>query len=172
MHNIINNLSNININLNVNVNINSSQKEKLLKSMSSYKDMKKISNLNSSNGNNTNIKSYRKHLNNLSINLSKDLPSSSLNNFDIDDYNIVKSIGEGTFGKIFEVEDKDHRHFAMKKLICNSIKEIETLKKEYEFLYNFENLNINLVNIYVIETKKLDRKIFVMYVLKELKKKK
>jgi hypothetical protein len=121
------------------VNINSSQKEKILKSMSSYKDMKKISNLNSSNGNNTNIKSYRKHLNNLSINLSKDLPSSSLNNFDIDDYNIVKSIGEGTFGKIFEVEDKYHRHFAMKKLICNSIKEIETLKKEYEFLYNFEN---------------------------------
>ena len=170
LHNIINNLSNININLNVNVNINSSQKEKLLKSMSSYKDMKKISNLNSPKGKNTNIKSYRKQLNNLSINLSKDLPSSSLNNFDIDDYNIVKSIGEGTFGKIFEVEDKDHRHFAMKKLICNSIKEIETLKKEYEFLYNFENLNINLVHIYGIETKKLDRTTFVMYVLMELAK--
>jgi serine/threonine protein kinase len=152
------------------VNINSSQKEKLLKSMSSYKDMKKISNLNSPKGKNTNIKSYRKQLNNLSINLSKDLPSSSLNNFDIDDYNIVKSIGEGTFGKIFEVEDKYHRHFAMKKLICNSIKEIETLKKEYEFLYNFENLNINLVRIYGIETKKLDRTTFVMYVLMELAK--
>ena len=44
------------------------------------------------------------------------------------------------------------------------------MKKEYEFLYNFENLNINLVRIYGIETKKLDRTTFVMYVLMELAK--
>ena len=168
MHNIINNLSNININLNVNVNINNSQKEKLLKNMSSYKDIQRKQYL--SKDNNKNIKLYRKHLKNLSIDLSKNLSQLSLLNLDIDDYNIVKSIGEGSFGKIFEVEDKYHRHFAMKKLVCNSLKEIEILKKEYEFLYNFENFNINLVQIYGIETKKLDRTTFVMYVLMELAK--
>ena len=170
LHNIINNLSNININLNVNVNINNSQKEKLLKSMSSYKDIQKNQNINRIKDSNANVKSFRKHLKNLSINLTKDIPLCTLKNFDIDDYNIVKQIGEGTFGKIFEVEDKYHRHFAMKKLICNSLKEIELLKKEYEFLYNFKNFDINLVQIYGIETKKLDRTTFVMYVLMELAK--
>ena len=168
MYNIKNNhLSNININLNVNVNINNNQKEKLLKSMSSYNFIQKNSNLLKEN---KNMQSYSKRLKNISIDLSKNIPISSLSEFDIDDYNIVKSIGEGTFGKIFEVEDRYHRHFAMKKLMCNSIKEIEILKKEYEYLYNFENLNIDLVKIYGIETKKLDRTTFVMYVLMELAK--
>ena len=98
------------------------------------------------------------------------IPIKSLYNLDIDDYNIIKSSGEGTFGKIYEVEDKYHRHFAMKKLICSSTKEIEILKKEYEFLYNFEGLNINLIKIYGIEIKKLDKTTFVMYVLMELAK--
>ena len=166
-HNINNNLSNININLNVNVNINNNHKERLLKSLSSYKSFK---NQNRLKENSNNIKSYRNHLQNLSIDVSKNIPIKSLSNFDIDDYNIVKSIGEGTFGKIYEVEDKYHRHFAMKKLMCNSIKEMEILKKEYEFLFNFEDLNINLVKIYGIETKKLDRTTFVIYVLMELAK--
>ena len=169
LHSIINNLSNININLNVNVNINNSQKEKLLKSLSSNKIAQRKPNL--SKDNNKNIKIYRKHVKNLSIDLGKDTPiKSSLDNFNIDDYNIVKSIGEGSFGKIFEVKDKYHRHFAMKKLVCNSIKEIEILKKEYEYLYNYEDLHINLVQIYGIETKKLDKTTFVMYVLMELAK--
>ena len=165
-HNNNNNLSNININLNVNVNINNNQKEKLLKSLSSYKEIRK-KNLSDYN---SNFKSYRKQLKNLSIDLSNNVPIRTLSNFDIDDYNIVKSIGEGTFGKIYEVEDKYQRHFAMKKLICSSIKEIEILKKEYEFLFNFEDLNTNLIKIYGIETKKLDRTTFVMYVLMELAK--
>jgi len=165
-----NNLSNININLNVNVNINNTQKEHILKNMSSYKFMKK--NMNSSNNfDKKKYASYNKNMNNnLSINLSKNIPSSSLSNFDIDDYIIVKQIGEGTFGKIYEVKDKYHRHFAMKKLICNSIKEMEILRKEYEILYHCEGLNINLVQIYGIESKKLDKITFVMYVLMELAK--
>jgi len=168
LNNINNNLSNININLNVNVNINNSQKEKILKNIYSYNDIQKKMNL--SKENNKKLVSYRNHLKNLSIDLSNNIPTKTLNNFDIDDYNIIKSIGEGTFGKIYEVEDKYHRHFAMKKLICNSIKEIDILKKEYEFLYNFEDLNINLIKIYGIEIKKLDKTTFVMYVLMELAK--
>ena len=159
-----NNLSNININLNVNVNINNTQKEHILKNMSSYKYMKK------NFSNNYDKKKYVSYNMNMNNNSSKNLPLSSLSNFDIDDYIIVKQIGEGTFGKIYEVKDKYHRHFAMKKLICNSIKEMEIIRKEYEILYHCEGLNINLVQIYGIETKKLDKITFVMYVLMELAK--
>jgi serine/threonine protein kinase len=167
LHSIINNLSNININLNVNVNINNSQKEKLLKSLSSNKIAQRKPNL--SKDNNKNIKIYRKHVKNLSIDLGKDTPiKSSLDNFNIDDYNIVKSIGEGSFGKIFEVKDKYHRHFAMKKIIACSLKEVEIIKSEYNILYELSNINNNLIGIYGIETKKLDRSTFVINVLMEL----
>ena len=162
LNSINKNLSNININLNLNVNINDNQKEKILKNIYSYNDIKKY---NISRENNKHLELYRSRKN-----LSIDIPIKTISNFDIDDYNIIKSIGEGTFGKIYEVEDKYHRHFAMKKLICSSTKEIEILKKEYEFLYNFEDLNINLVKIYGIEIKKLDKTTFVMYVLMELAK--
>ena len=172
IHNISNNnISNTNISLNVNININNSQKEKILKSLSSYNFIKKKQSTNENiYDNNQNIQLYSNHLKNLSIDLSNNGLITSLNTFDIDDYNIVKSIGEGTFGKIYEVEDKYHRHYAMKKLMCNSLKEIEILKKEYEYLYNFEYLNIDLIKIYGIETKKLDRTTYVMYVLMELAK--
>ena len=90
------------------------------------------------------------------------------NNFNINDYTIIKQIGEGTFGKIFEVENDNHYHFALKKLLANSIKEMEMLKSEYELLLGLEGLNINLIHIYGIESKKLDKTTFVVYVLMEL----
>ena len=75
---------------------------------------------------------------------SIDLVNNSLN---INDYNIIKQIGEGTFGKIFEVEDYNHHHFALKKLLANSVKEMEMLKSEYELLLGLEGLNINLIKM-------------------------
>ena len=90
------------------------------------------------------------------------------NNLNINDYNIIKQIGEGTFGKIFEVENENHYHFALKKLLANSIKEMEMLKSEYELLLGLEGLNINLIHIYGIENKKLDKTTYVVYVLMEL----
>ena len=97
-------------------------------------------------------------------------PISPLNKevFNSDDYNIIKLIGQGSFGKIFEVEDKYHRHFAMKKIIACSLKEVEMIKSEYNILYELSNINNNLIGIYGIETKKLDRSTFVINVLMEL----
>ena len=167
INNINNNLSNININLNLNVNINNNQKEKILQNIYSYNNIQRKTNLPIDN---KNLISYRNCFKDLSLDSMDNIPIKSLYNFDIDDYNIIKSIGEGTFGKIYEVEDKYHRHFALKKLIYNSLKEVDILKKEYEFLYIFEDLNINLIKIYGIEIKKLDKTTFVMYVLMELAK--
>ena len=88
--------------------------------------------------------------------------------FNSDDFSIIKQIGQGSFGKILEVEDKYHRHYAMKKIIACSLKEVDIKKSEYNILVGLSNLDINLIGIYGIETKKLDRTTFAINVLMEL----
>ena len=90
--------------------------------------------------------------------------------FNSDDFNIISQIGQGSFGKIFEVEDKYHRHFALKKIIAYSLKEVEIIKAEYNILYSLQNLEIDLIGIYGIETRKLDRTTYAINVLMELAK--
>ena len=171
--------NNIHINVNLNLNINNSNNNHVgnintnSNINSNYNNMeyyapspKKIRpRINSAKD----ISSKRKFLQNTLSNFyKKNSIDIVTNNFNINDYNIIKQIGEGTFGKIFEVEDSNHYHFALKKLLANSIKEMEMLKSEYELLLGLEGLNINLIHIYGIENKKLDKTTFVVYVLMEL----
>ena len=90
------------------------------------------------------------------------------NKFNSDDYNIITQIGEGTFGKIYKVEGKNKIKYAMKKILANSLAEINALQNEYEMLLSLTQYNLNLVNIHGIETKKLDKTTFVMYVLMDI----
>ena len=93
------------------------------------------------------------------------------NEFDCDDYNILKLIGEGTFGKIYLVEHPiTHIKYAMKKISASSMNELNEKKKEYELLINLHNENpsLNIVKIFGIQCKKLDKLTYVMYVLMEL----
>ena len=90
------------------------------------------------------------------------------NKFNSDDYNIITQIGEGTFGKIYKVEGKNKIKYAMKKILANSLTEINALQNEYEMLLSLTPYNLNLVNIHGIETKKLDKTTFVMYVLMDI----
>ena len=170
---LVSNNIHINVNLNLNINNSSNHNASNIHINSNYNNMeyfdsspKKIRpRLYSAKD----ISSKRKYIQNTS---SKFYKKNSIdivtNNFNINDYNIIKQIGEGTFGKIFEVEDSNHYHFALKKLLANSIKEMEMLKSEYELLLGLEGLNINLIHIYGIENKKLDKTTFVVYVLMEL----
>ena len=97
-----------------------------------------------------------------------------LKDFNISEYKIIKQIGQGSFGQIFMVEDKQKNKYALKKLIASSEKDIKGLKQEYQILYDIQsNLNesqtkINIVNIYGLSTKKLDPTTYAMYVLMEL----
>ena len=95
---------------------------------------------------------------------------TSSTNFNSDNFNILRQIGQGSFGKIFEVEDKYHRHFALKKIIAYSLKEVDIIKTEYNILYSLQNLEIDLIGIYGIETRKLDRTTYAINVLMELAK--
>ena len=141
--------NNININLNVNVNINNSNNSKIPYPYRFTKSSK-------------NLSTYR------FLNQKKEMISEPNKKFNSDDYTILSQIGEGTFGKIYQVESKDHQKYAMKKILANSEKEINVLETEYKMLLDLLPYNLNLVNIHGIEIKKLDKTTYVMYVLMDL----
>ena len=142
-------LSNININLNVNVNINNNHIK--------IPRPPKIPN--------SKINILKKELYNQVKNQSNIIEN---NKFSSDDYNIISQIGEGTFGKIYQVEGLNKKQYAMKKILANSEEDIKTLESEYKMLNDLSPYNLNLVKIYGIETKKLDKTTYVMYVLMDL----
>ena len=96
------------------------------------------------------------------------------NNFNINDYKIVKKIGHGSFGQIFQIEDKYGDKFAMKKLILGSKSDIKKIEKEYQILIDLnlqikkENAILDLVKIYGYSSKQLDPTTYVIYVIMEL----
>ena len=157
--------NNIHINVNLNLNINNSDNNNINKEYYSKSPKKFRQRISSSKEISSKDKIIKKAPNKFYRKPSLDIVTNSLN---INEYNIIKQIGEGTFGKIFEVENNNHQHFALKKLLANSVKEMEMLKSEYELLLGLEDLNINLIHIYGIENKKLDKTTFVVYVLMEL----
>ena len=109
------------------------------------------------------------HINNININFNVNVniaPNVVQNeNFNVDDYTITKQLGEGTFGKIYEVVNEKGEMFAMKKILTSNIDDISSIKKEYEMLKSLSSLSLNLVNILAIETKQLDKTTYVLYVL-------
>ena len=96
-------------------------------------------------------------------NLSKNCPVPS---FEEDDYIYVKPIGEGSFGRIFLVQDKRTKtQYALKKVICKDYQELIKFKKEFELLYSLNNNNI--MKIYKLQIKSLDITTSCLYVLME-----
>ena len=117
--------------------------------------------------NNTNIEMIRMNINNINNNITLFSPKTT-NDFNNDDFVIVKQIGEGSFGKIYSVEDKSHNKYAMKKLIASSLKEITAIQNEYKMLISLSQFHLNLANIYGTEYKQLDKTTYVLYVLMDL----
>ena len=89
---------------------------------------------------------------------------------DVNDYEIIKQIGQGSFGKIFMVRSKSKRLYALKKLIAASQHDVKNLESEYQILLEAQKSKqeIDLVKIYGMQTKKLDSTTYCMYVLMEL----
>ena len=90
--------------------------------------------------------------------------------FNCDNYNIVHLLGEGTFGKIYLVEDpQDSKKYALKKIAVSDMEELAENKKEFELLMKLsqDNPALNVVKIFGIQIKKLDKFNLVMYVLME-----
>ena len=87
--------------------------------------------------------------------------------FNTNDYFYKDSIGEGTFGTIYEVEEiKTGNRYAIKKIICADIQDLIKHISQLELEYSLDNDNI--IKIYKSQIRCLDFSTYSINVLMEL----
>ena len=87
--------------------------------------------------------------------------------FDVNDYIYLNPIGEGSFGKIYLVENSfDNSKYALKKIICHDLNEVKQIQKEIELVYSKPHKNI--MKIIKVQYKALDITTYSIYILMEL----
>jgi len=90
--------------------------------------------------------------------------------FNVDNYTIVKTLGEGTNGVIYQVvNNTTKKNYAMKKLIGNTITELEYLQKEFQICH--QNPHPYILDIYGVCARCFDSTTYVLYVLMDLAEK-
>ena len=94
------------------------------------------------------------------------LSKGKIPQFKIEDYHIVKQLGEGSYGVIYRVVDNNKNPYAMKKLIAHDLKEVESFHKEFEFVSTCKHKNI--MKIYGAQISCLDFSTYALYVLMEI----
>ena len=104
------------------------------------------------------------------IHLKEIIPEEEKKEFNILDYKIKEQIGEGSFGKIFKVENQEGKLYALKKIVALNKSDIEDLQHEYDILDEISKSgkNIDLVTIIGKENKQLDPTTYVLYVVMDL----
>ena len=163
-----NNIINKNkININLNINKNSEKEKDKEQNIDNYYNNKKGSNSTADNSDNTSKIIYHVKNPKQSFQIKK-----NKNTINLDDYKIIKKIGQGSFGQIFEIEDNMKNKYALKKIIVTQESDIKKIEHEYQILIDLnslkKNLNLNLVKIYGFSSKQLDPTTYVIYVLMEL----
>ena len=114
-----------------------------------------------------NIKNNKELYNNIQKGIKKILEKGKLPQFNIDNYTIVKKIGDGAFGVLFSVlNNKTRKKYAMKKLTASDLKLLEDLQKEFEIVYKSNHDNI--LNIHGICIRVYDSTTFALFVLMDL----
>ena len=144
----------INLNLNLNININN------------------IVNRSLSNNNllGNNLKDASSNKNNKNINKSNDGEEPS-ENFEPNDFKIIKQIGEGTFGVIYCSEwNKNNKKYAMKKMILKNKMEIKKNQIQTDLVCNFlkKTNNKGVIQVYGSQCNKINDNEYNFYVLMEL----
>ena len=99
------------------------------------------------------------HSNNLEKQLTEEteqklngiIKEKGISSFDINDYRILKTIGEGTNGIIYEVINKQtDKKYAIKQITSKNIENFENYLLEFEILHSNPHKNIiNIIGIYV-----------------------
>ena len=83
------------------------------------------------------------------------------------DYSLIKSIGEGTYGVVYLVENNETlEQFALKKIVCRDYNELIKHKNELELIFSVKHENI--LSLYGLQYKYLDETTSAIYVLMEL----
>ena len=90
--------------------------------------------------------------------------------FNVDNYTIIKTIGEGTNGVIYQVvSNTTKKNYAMKKIVGNNITELEYLQKEFQICH--QNPHRYILDIYGICARCFDSTTYALYVLMDLAEK-
>ena len=167
-NNIINK-NKLNIDININKNSEKTQSKEKEQNMDNYYNNKKGSNSTADNSDNTAKIIYHVKNPKQSFQIKK-----NKNTINLENYKIIKKIGQGSFGQIFEIEDNLKNKYALKKIIVTQESDIKKIEHEYQILIDLnslkKNLNLNLVKIYGFSSKQLDPTTYVIYVLMELAK--
>ena len=111
-----------------------------------------------------NLKKYKTVINNDKY-LSRN-ESDELKEFNFNDYKIITQLGQGTFGKIYLVQDKNNELFSMKKIILSEELDVQSVINEYKMCQKLKHSNV--VKILGIYNNKLDKTTYVVYVLMEV----
>ena len=141
--------SNLKINLNININ-----------------NFANRSNSNSKNNIENNLRKYSLDKNNSiedkNINKENNNLKDSIDiedNFKIEDFKLIKQIGEGTFGQIYSTKwEKNGKEYAMKKMFLKTKAEIKRNKEQTDLVYNFlkKTGNNGVVKIYGSQYKEIE----------------
>ena len=88
----------------------------------------------------------------------------------LQNYIIKKQIGQGSFGQILLVEDREGKQYALKKIVATSSNNIKKIKNELQILLDVQNngQQLNTVTIYGMTSHQLDLTTYALYVLMEL----
>ncbi len=91
----------------------------------------------------------------------------SIPEFEIEDYDYIKPIGEGSYGKIYLIQNKyDESKYALKKIICHDLNEVKVIHNKLELIYS--NKHPNIMKIKGVQYKCLDITTYSLYILMEL----
>ena len=86
--------------------------------------------------------------------------------FDENNISYIKPIGQGSYGVIYLVEEKNKKiQYALKSILCNDLDQILKHKKEFELSYSLSH--DNFVKIYNALFKYLDMTTYILYILME-----
>ena len=94
------------------------------------------------------------------------IENNGLKDFNINDYKVITQLGQGTFGKIYLVQDKNNELFSMKKIILSEELDVQSVINEYKMCQKLKHSNV--VTILGIYNNKLDTTTYVVYVLMEV----
>ena len=112
------------------------------------------------------ISSNQKLFNQIKIELERIISKTYLSFFNLDDFKRIKSIGEGTYGTIYEfLNKKTNKKYAIKIIIAHSLEKLEKFLKELEICHF--NPHENILTINGIFIKYLDNK-YVLHILMDL----
>ena len=168
-------MSNKNISLNLQININNinfnnapmNEKEK-----DTFYDQRIRTAISGKIERNFNLKKKEKIIKFLENEYNKEINQVEPDeNFIPEDFDIIKQIGEGTFGKIFCIEwPKNKKRYAMKKMILRTLEELNTNQEKTNLVFNFlkKTGSNGVIKLYGDQCVQKNDAEYIYYVLMEL----